>query len=130
MTDFERVQVCQRARGQARRLRAQNRDVSRRIASDEFRADRATIAETDLDTVLFFDDVMREVYATTYKKGDIIDFNSTMLAAMASEYGAEASPMKIVKEDIKPVCPHCSMPVDRLIQVKGGAFDRWMKRMS
>jgi endogenous inhibitor of DNA gyrase (YacG/DUF329 family) len=30
--------------------------------------------------------------------------------------------MKIVKEDIKPMCPYCSMPVDRLIQVKGGAF--------
>ncbi|MHB8843233.1 MAG: molybdopterin biosynthesis protein [Nitrospirota bacterium] len=33
------------------------------------------------------------------KKGDIIDFNSTMLAAMAAEYGAEPSRKKIVKDD-------------------------------
>jgi putative molybdopterin biosynthesis protein len=33
------------------------------------------------------------------KRGDIIDFNSTMLAAMAAEYGAEPVKMKIVKDD-------------------------------
>lgn len=33
------------------------------------------------------------------KKGDIIDFNSTMLAAMAAEYGAEPSRKRIVKDD-------------------------------
>jgi putative molybdopterin biosynthesis protein len=33
------------------------------------------------------------------KKGDIIDFNSTMLAAMAAEYGADPSRKKIVKDD-------------------------------
>jgi putative molybdopterin biosynthesis protein len=33
------------------------------------------------------------------KKGDIIDFNSTLLAAMAEEYGAEPSKKKIVKDD-------------------------------
>jgi putative molybdopterin biosynthesis protein len=33
------------------------------------------------------------------KRGDIIDFNSTMLSAMATEYGAEPSKKKIVKDD-------------------------------
>ena len=33
------------------------------------------------------------------KKGDIIDFNSTMLAAMATEYGADAARGEIVKDD-------------------------------
>jgi putative molybdopterin biosynthesis protein len=33
------------------------------------------------------------------KKGDIIDFNSTMLSAMAMENGAEPSKKKIVKDD-------------------------------
>ena len=33
------------------------------------------------------------------KKGDIIDFNSTMLAAMAAESGAEPSRVPIVKDD-------------------------------
>lgn len=33
------------------------------------------------------------------KRGDIIDFNSTMLSAMAAEYGAEPSKKKIVKDD-------------------------------
>ncbi len=32
------------------------------------------------------------------KKGDIIDFNSTMLSAMAAEYGAQAMRKKIVKD--------------------------------
>ena len=33
------------------------------------------------------------------RKGDIIDFNSAMLSAMATEYGVEASRLKIVKDD-------------------------------
>ena len=33
------------------------------------------------------------------KRGDIIDFNSTMLSAMAKEYGAKPSKKKIVKDD-------------------------------
>jgi len=36
---------------------------------------------------------------TTLKKGDIIDFNSTMLAAMAEEAGAEPIRRKIVRDD-------------------------------
>ena len=34
------------------------------------------------------------------KRGDIIDFNSTMLAAMATEYGAHAVRRHIVKDDV------------------------------
>lgn len=30
--------------------------------------------------------------------------------------------MKIEKEEITPICPHCSMPMDRLVQVKGSSF--------
>lgn len=30
--------------------------------------------------------------------------------------------VKIVKEDIQPVCPHCEKPVDRLIEVDRGWF--------
>ncbi len=33
------------------------------------------------------------------KRGDIIDFNSTMLAAMATEYGAHAVRKNIVKDN-------------------------------
>ncbi|MGC2048274.1 MAG: molybdopterin biosynthesis protein, partial [Gallionella sp.] len=37
---------------------------------------------------------------TDLKRGDIIDFNSTMLAAMATEYGAHAVQKNIIKDSI------------------------------
>jgi putative molybdopterin biosynthesis protein len=37
---------------------------------------------------------------TDLKRGDIIDFNSTMLAAMATEYGAHAVQKNIVKDSV------------------------------